>query len=346
MSLISASEFWTRRLSSFIQRSNGIRVNRVSFYASPNLVTRRSLWQSLTLLSRSSSGPWMTPGDFNAMVDSSEKLGGAGINKIQAQEFRNCISKCGLLDMGFSGPKFTWFRKNLKERLDRSLCNVEWIALFPEATNFHLERLKSDHRLLLFCTLPSDRYKRHPRPFRFNAAWLGHADFPSFLDLSWKRGRDVCVSLQEFEENCKMWNKEVFGHIFKRKRYLEGRLRWLENRNQHSWSEEHANDEAAVWEEPERTLWQENVLWLQKSKLHWLRDGDRNTKFFHISTMKRSHANAIKGLKRGDRTWCFAEQELQALAINHFQGLFKEGEVTALEGQRIKAGSALGKQGN
>ncbi|CAN1255306.1 hypothetical protein LINPERPRIM_LOCUS8934, partial [Linum perenne] len=151
-------------------------------YASPNLAIRRSLWQSLGQIARSSSLPWMTLEDFNALVDSTEKLGGAGINKVQAQDFRDCISECGLLDMGFSGPKFTWFRKNLKERLDRSMCNADWMTLFPEAT--HLERLKSDHRPILVRTLHSDRYDRRPRPFRFNAAWLGHEGFLPFLDLS------------------------------------------------------------------------------------------------------------------------------------------------------------------
>ncbi|CAN1744115.1 LINE-1 retrotransposable element ORF2 protein, partial [Linum perenne] len=301
-------------------------------YASPQLSRRRLLWQDLARLGRSTSLAWMALGDFNAIVDSSEKFGGAGFNRIQAQEFRDCISECGFLDMGFSGPKFTWFRKNLRERLDRSLCNAAWMSFFPDATNYHLERLKSDHRPLLVRLIPSVRYNKSPRPFRFNAAWLGHDEFPSFLDLSWKRGRNICASLQGFEDDCRNWNSEVFGHIFKRKRYLEGRLKWLESRNQSSFSEEQARTEEEVRAELEKTLWQENMLWLQKSRLQWIRDGDRNTKFFHLSTLKRRKFNAIKGLKREDGSWCFDERELQELAISHFQNLFRAGTVTELQG--------------
>ncbi|CAN1145564.1 hypothetical protein LINPERHAP2_LOCUS14747 [Linum perenne] len=122
--------------------------------------------------------------------------------------------------MGFSGPRFTWFRNNLRERLDRSLCNAAWMTLFPESTTFHLERIKSDHRPLLVQIMESERYARKPRPFRFNAAWLGHEGFSPFLNLAWRRGKDVCSSLQELEEKCRTWNTEIFGHIFKRKRYL------------------------------------------------------------------------------------------------------------------------------
>ncbi|CAN1130945.1 hypothetical protein LINPERHAP2_LOCUS6127 [Linum perenne] len=80
-------------------------------------------------------------------------------------------------DMGFTGPKFTWFRGCLRERLDRSLCNDIWLRHFPEASTYHLKRLKSDHRpILIRLTTMSGKVCAN-RPFRFNAAWLSHEDF-------------------------------------------------------------------------------------------------------------------------------------------------------------------------
>ncbi|CAN1122766.1 hypothetical protein LINPERPRIM_LOCUS2890, partial [Linum perenne] len=49
----------------------------------------------------------------------------------------------------FTGPKFTWFRGRLKERIDRALCNSHWLRAFQDAQTYHLERLKSDHRPIL-----------------------------------------------------------------------------------------------------------------------------------------------------------------------------------------------------
>ncbi|CAN1850145.1 hypothetical protein LINPERHAP1_LOCUS39709 [Linum perenne] len=118
------------------------------------------------------------------MVNSSDNLGGASFSNLQAREFKECISKCSLLDLGFFGPKFTWFRNNLKEQPDRSLYNAEWLNYFLESTSFHLERLNSGHRPILVRFLTYSRYIRAPHPFHLNAAWLGHEKFTSFLDQS------------------------------------------------------------------------------------------------------------------------------------------------------------------
>ncbi|CAN1289100.1 hypothetical protein LINPERPRIM_LOCUS20114 [Linum perenne] len=121
-------------------------------YASPSLNGRRSLWNDLHVLSGSPHHAWVVLGDFNAMFDSTEKWGGASFHQSQAAEFRDCVRDCNLMDTGFVGPKFTWFRQNLRERLDRCLGNAKWSILFPDAVTYHLERLKSDHRPLLVRT--------------------------------------------------------------------------------------------------------------------------------------------------------------------------------------------------
>ncbi|CAN1186746.1 hypothetical protein LINPERHAP2_LOCUS38302 [Linum perenne] len=236
-------------------------------YAAPSLQSRRLLWWDIKQLAVSISEPWIILGDFNAMIEASKKSGGARFNHIQAREFRSCIHECSLFDTGFTGPKFTWFRGKLKEWLDRALCNAGWLNSFQDAKTFHLERIKSDHRPILVLTSQLGLTGRSSRPFRFNAAWLGHENFPSFLDHSWIRGRDFVSSLQVFKDRCVAWNDEVFGHIFKRKKRLEKRLRWLELHSHSRGVERYAKEEEEIRAELERTLWQEYMLWLQKSRI-------------------------------------------------------------------------------
>ncbi|CAN1131439.1 Transposon TX1 uncharacterized 149 kDa protein [Linum perenne] len=325
--LASSSQF----IHTEIKWESGKLVLATFIYASPSLVGRRVLWDDLRNLARSVSYAWVLLGDFNAMVDSTDKWGGASFNQSQAAEFRSCIGDCQLIDTGFVGPKFTWFRRNLRERLDRCLGNDLWLTLFPDAATFHLERLKSDHRPLLVRTNKGRRYDSNLRPFRFNAAWFGHENFTNFLDQAWRRERDLCSSLQDFQDQCVIWNKEVFGHIFKRKRHLENRLRSLELRNQTCISGRWAREEENVRLELERTLWQEHMLWLQKSRLQWNRDGDRNTKFFHLSTIRRRKANRIQCLKLDDGSWTYNETVMKELALSHFQALFQAGQTRPLE---------------
>jgi hypothetical protein len=46
----------------------------------------------------------------------------------------------------------------------------------------------------------------------------------------------------------------------------------------------------------------ESIL-LQNSRLRWVREGDENSKFFHISIRSRSSRNSIRGLNLDGR-WC------------------------------------------
>ncbi|CAN1120648.1 hypothetical protein LINPERHAP2_LOCUS323, partial [Linum perenne] len=41
----------------------------------------------------------------------------------------------------------------------------------------------------------------------------------------------------------------------------------------------------------------EELFWGQRAKVNWLNLGDRNTKFFHASTMLRQQRNNITKLK-------------------------------------------------
>ena len=69
--------------------------------------------------------------DFNDMISDEEKLGGLPVNRARISTFRNCMDNCGLIDLGFHGPHFTWTNKSLcwqttiKERLDRGLGNAK-----------------------------------------------------------------------------------------------------------------------------------------------------------------------------------------------------------------------------
>ena len=56
--------------------------------------------------------PWVLLGDFNEMISEDEKMGGLPLNRNRISAFRNCMDKCGLMDLGFQGPQFTWTNKS------------------------------------------------------------------------------------------------------------------------------------------------------------------------------------------------------------------------------------------
>jgi hypothetical protein len=55
----------------------------------------------------------------------------------------------------------------------------------------------------------------------------------------------------------------------------------------------------------------------------WLAAGDRNIKFFHAQAHQRRQTNSIKGLLNENNEWCTDENEVEAIAVNYFAGLFR-----------------------
>jgi len=58
--------------------------------------------------------------------------------------------------------------------------------------------------------------------------------------------------------------------------------------------------------------------------MHWYKDGDRNTKFFHASASARRNVNRILSLHDNDGIKITDTQGMQTLAKEYFVDLFKK----------------------
>lgn len=72
--------------------------------------------------------PLMCAGDFNDLLQSDEKQGGAIRPNWMYAGFREAILNCNLLDVELTGHIFTWSKSRgannlLEERLDRAMGN-------------------------------------------------------------------------------------------------------------------------------------------------------------------------------------------------------------------------------
>ncbi|KAA3469616.1 reverse transcriptase [Gossypium australe] len=82
----------------------------------------------------------------------------------------------GGLSLGWKEDKnFTWEMGNLpetniKERLDRSIANSEWLKLFPEYSIQHLSHSFSDHCSILI-QIKQEALRLRRKWFRFEAWW-------------------------------------------------------------------------------------------------------------------------------------------------------------------------------
>lgn len=132
------------------------------FYANPDTSLRITSWNLLKELSMALQLLWIVVGDFNEIWSSFEKEGGALRPNFQMARFNNDINFCGLREVGFVGPVFTWLYQRrdgtqICERLDRALATQDWLSLFPTSKLYHKSSLVLDHCLLLLNFLPKPK---------------------------------------------------------------------------------------------------------------------------------------------------------------------------------------------
>lgn len=89
---------------------------------------------------------WLTVGDFNAVTGIDDASNKENFQNHRCLGMRNWIFKEGLIDLCYSGARFTWTRCKdnttfTRARLDRSLCNTNWILRYPETKVRHLARI-------------------------------------------------------------------------------------------------------------------------------------------------------------------------------------------------------------
>lgn len=88
--------------------------------------------------------------------------------------------------------------------------------------------------------------------------------------------------------------------------------------------------EEKLQKELDNVLHQEEMLWFQKSRMEAIRDGDRNTKIFHLSTVIRRKRNRIDMLKNNEGTWVSKVEDVKNMVVDYWKELFTEegqGEV-------------------
>ncbi|GLT87976.1 hypothetical protein SLE2022_060240 [Rubroshorea leprosula] len=298
-----------------------------SIYGRPTFEIRTELWQELGSMSRVISSPWMIIGDFNDVVDQSEKFGGGSISQTRVCAYLNCMNDCNMQDLGYVGSKFTWVNMRfngglIRERLDRAWANPDWRICFPQAFLLHLPRFNSDHHPVMLC-LNSNIDHRGSRPFRLEKFWLDHPSFGDIISPIWSQSPGDCLnSIVLTTSTVKQWSKATFGNIFKEKRDILRRLKGIHQSPAFNHSSFLIHLEKDLSENYEKLLKHEEDLWFMKSRSNWNTDGDRNTKFFHLSTIRHRARNKILGLKDSRGDWIFDSNLLQEMVSSYFSNLF------------------------
>ncbi|XP_028127267.1 uncharacterized protein LOC114323788 [Camellia sinensis] len=302
-------------------------------YASPVSSKRKELWERLESIAQSTSEPWMVAGDFNDFASQEEKRSLAGNphssqDRRRTKTFADRMNRCSIMDLGCSGPKLTWTNNrkgwtNTMVRLDRAMCNSEWQTSFPEGLVRNLPRTYSNHSPLMVFTLGKFLFNPSCKLFKFGAAWISHEEFQAVVEDNWMKNHDsLLANLDNLAHKASLWNKEVFGNIFRRKRWLLGRIKDIQKSQATIYSHNLHVLEMDLVDQYNRVLYQEELFWFQKSRSKWITQDDRNTKFFHLLPLTERRKKKIDMLRGEDGVWVERFADLKLMVANYFINLF------------------------
>lgn len=235
--------------------------------------------------------PWLCGGDFNLMLTGDEKKGGNDFKQNEANIFRSAIDRCGLEDMGYMGYEFTWSNnrgdeENIQERLDRFLANRTWRMAFPGSFVSHLTKRNLDH-LPILLTLKGcpkvKKPKRRRKLFRFEEMWMREEESTEVIEEAWKEGASVKEKLKRTTSSLMKWSKGKFGNHAREIRECKNKMSKLIVEPQ---TDEVIARIRALDDHMDELDSREELYWKQRSRQAWLKDGEKNTMFFHIKAMQ------------------------------------------------------------
>ncbi len=133
----------------------------------------------------------------------------------------------------------------------------------------------------------------------------------------------LAKKIKRVADDLKSWNKNHFGYAKTRIKELEKLIEEVRGRDL---TKENLEIEAAFCLELEEWMEKEELKWKQKSRKLWLREGDRNSKFFHLSTVIIRRSNRINEIKLDDGSWLHGREQIGQYFTRQFKNLFQSVE--------------------
>jgi len=268
---------------------------RISFiYGEPRAEDRHLTWELLKRIRLRSEKPWIIMGDFNELMWQFEHFSEMRRNERCMEAFRDVLDVCDMHDLGFSGTSWTYDnkqagRRKVRVQLDRAVANSSWSNLFEHATVDHLVSPCSNHCPILLRTSPSVRAGEGAKILRYEIMWEGEESLPEVVEEAWGRAHpgaklgSVAQPLKEVMGSLQEWSKAKFGSVRKKLKELREKL----GTAQGGTDDESRAEARKIAFEMNGLLYREEMMWLQRSRISWLKEGERNTKFFHRKAVWR-----------------------------------------------------------
>ncbi|XP_019099652.1 PREDICTED: uncharacterized protein LOC109132483 [Camelina sativa] len=285
---------------------------------------------NLETINSTPNGPWILAGDFNEIIDNTEKIGGPARDECTFRDFRHMLSVCDLSDLKSKGDHFSWVGERrdytVKCCLDRVMINSEWASLFPTAEAEFLEFDGSDHKPILTTIQPRHSYTT--KAFRFDKRLIEIENFDTIVANGWNScKKQNHYSICDQISNCRreMAKGKHKTNLNSAKRIDHFQL--LLNRAMESTNRNNRSHIPYLQRELSKAYRDEEYYWKNKSRNRWLTLGDRNTSFYHASTKTRYARNHISSIRDSSNICHSGDHQIGVHAQEYFSKIYTSSRV-------------------
>jgi hypothetical protein len=136
------------------------------------------------------------------------------------------------------------------------------------------------------------------RLFWYEIMWEHEPSLSAAIGEAWKNGKQVsdlggiAANLHGVMASLKRGSRQKFGAVTLELENLRKKLEDLDGQDNAQAKEEGKG----IQNHMDELLYREEMMWLQRSRISWLKEGGHNTKFFHLKAAARANKNKIKRL--------------------------------------------------
>jgi ribonuclease HI/exonuclease III len=323
-------------------KSTGCQVSIFNIYAPQILGEKIHCWDSLqTYLQQNKLSNIILGGDFNVTLAQDEKRGGSIVRDPAREWVEDIAAAWDLLDIKPTKGRYTWTNKrigpgHIAARLDRFLVQSSFLVLGLKTNSEILPHSASDHKPIRL-EIKKDQVKG-PIPFRFSPNWINDKGFADIVTKVWATTVQGSASYV-WEEKIKRLKYALKSWAKTQPSPAEVRLtaQGLLEAHQLIMERKEITPEILKKEDSLQREWHhacrlEENYWRQKSRSLWLKEGDRNTAYFHKQSEARKHYNAVMEVQIRDTTITDPEGIKQA-AYETFEKLYTAPKDVELDQQ-------------